>query len=73
MASKLGGTRRDTVSASTYTRTIHMVDVDLADLLGAFDVTDEVILMVQTPSGRAKRVAIGGNFLVTPVQEGWAV
>jgi hypothetical protein len=58
--------KRDTVSASTHTFTTHVVHVDLADLLGVFDVTDSVVLMVATPSGRDKRIAIGGNFLVEP-------
>jgi len=68
MASKLRSTPRDggrrDVTASTFSRTVHTVHVDLADLLSAYDVTDEVILMVETPSGRAKRVHLGGNFLV---------
>lgn len=57
---------RREVSAETFTRTQHIVSVDLADLLGQFDPTDEVILAIETPSGRAKRVTIGGNFLVAP-------
>lgn len=62
---------RREVSAETFTRTTHIVSVDLADLLGQFDVTDEVVLMIETPSGRAKRVAIGGNFLVAPRNDSW--
>jgi len=68
------GSGRDTVSVQTHTQTIHYVDVNLADLLGQFDVTDQVVLMIQTPSGRSKRVALGGNFLApTRNDEGWAV
>jgi hypothetical protein len=67
-------TSRDTVSVSTHTRTVHVVHVDAADLLGQFDVTDEVVLMVGTPSGRSKRIAIGGNFLApSRNDDGWAV
>jgi len=62
----LNGSRRDTVSVDTVSVTTHVVHVDLASLLGAYDVTDNVVLMVATPSGRDKRVAIGGNFLVEP-------
>jgi len=66
--------RRETASVETHTRTTHYVNVDLRDLLGRFDVTDEVVLLVDTPSGRAKRVAVGGNFLApTRNDEGWAV
>jgi hypothetical protein len=66
--------RRQTVSAQTFTRTIHMVDVDLTDLLSGFGIEDEVVLMVQTPSGRAKRVAIPANLLVAPhhTEERWS-
>ena len=71
MTSKLrsNGTRRDTVSVNTMSVTTHVVHVDLASLLGAYDVTDNVVLMVATPSGRDKRVALGGNFLVPPHHE----
>jgi hypothetical protein len=74
MASRLHGTRRDTASVSTTTRTTHYVSVDLADLLGQFDVTDEVVLMVGTPSGRDQRVSVRNN-LLAPARndEGWAV
>lgn len=66
--------RRETASVETHTRTTHYVNVDLRDLLGRFDVTDEVVLLVDTPSGRAKRVAVGGNFLAPARNdEGWAV
>lgn len=67
-------TRRDNVSAQTVTRTIHVVHLDAADLLAQFDVTDEVVLMISTPSGRDKRLALGGNFLAPRRNdEGWAV
>ena len=62
---------QNTVPASTFTRTVHTVHVDLADLLRQYDVTDEVVLMVETPSGRAKRVVIGGNFLAPSRDEEW--
>lgn len=55
--------RTDKVSASTTTYTTHVVHVDLAALLGQYDLTDNVVLMIGTPSGRDKRVALGGNFL----------
>ena len=74
MASKINGPRRDTVSAQTFTRTTHYVHVDLADLLGAFDPTDEVVLTIATPSGREQRVKVRPNLLVaTRNDEGWAV
>lgn len=66
-------TGRDTVSVQTTTRTTHYVSVDLADLLGQFDVTDEVVLMVGTPSGRDQRVAVRNNLLAPTRDEGWAV
>jgi hypothetical protein len=55
--------RRDNVATQTYSRTIHVVHIDAADLLAGFDVTDEVVLMVSTPSGRDQRVAIRPNLL----------
>jgi len=55
--------RRDKVSAETFTITTHHVQVDLAALLAQFDVTDQVVLLIQTPSGRSKRVALNGSFL----------
>jgi hypothetical protein len=69
MASKLHSvsrTRRDTASVETISVTTHVVHVDLAHLLRGYDVMDNVVLMVATPSGRDKRIAIGGNFLVEP-------
>jgi hypothetical protein len=62
----LNGSQRDTVSVDTVSVTTHVVHVDLRTLLGRYDVADNVVLMVATPSGRDKRVAIGGNFLVEP-------
>lgn len=64
--------KRDTVSTETFTITTHHVEVNLEELLAQFDVTDQVVLLVRTPSGRSKRVAIGGNFLAAS-REGWAV
>lgn len=74
MATKLNGPRRDTVATQTYTRTIHVVHIDAADLLAGFDVTDEVVLMVSTPSGREQRVQVRAN-LLAPARndDGWAV
>jgi hypothetical protein len=62
----LSGTRRDTVAVDTRSVTTHVVHVDLAALLGGYDITDNVVLMLSTPSGRDKRVALGGNFLAAP-------
>jgi hypothetical protein len=61
--------KHDTVPVETATFTTHVVHVELRDLLRQFDVTDQVVLMVATPSGRDKRITIGGNFLVPPVYE----
>jgi prephenate dehydrogenase len=58
------GVRHDKVAVDTVSVTTHVVHVNLAELLGTYDVTDNVVLMVATPSGRDKRVALGGNFLV---------
>lgn len=65
---------RGTVSTQATTFTTHVVHVDLADLLGAYDVTDTVVLMVATPSGRDKRIGIPGNLLVPPhhVEDRWS-
>jgi len=70
MSVSLKKSRRDTASVETISVTTHVVHVDLADLLRGYDVTDNVVLMVATPSGRDKRVAIGGNFLVAPHHDG---
>lgn len=66
--------RPNSVSIETFTYTTHVVEVDLADLLGTFDPTDRVVLNVRTPSGRDKRVTIGGGFLVAPhhTEEAWS-
>lgn len=58
--------KRDTASVETITVTTHVLHVDLADLLRGYDLSDNVVLMLATPSGRDKRVALGGNFLVEP-------
>lgn len=63
---------RDKADVQTSSRTVHTVHVDLAVLLGQFDITDEVVLFLATPSGRDKRVAITGNFLAAR-NDGWAV
>lgn len=63
-----GGPRQDTVSASTFTHTRHVVDVDLSDLLAQFDVTDEVILSIRTPSGRSKSLRVPPH-LLAPTRE----
>ena len=52
MNGKRLGSRRDTVEVSTRSVTTHVVHVDLAALLGQYDVTDNVVLMLNTPSGR---------------------
>ena len=62
----ISGTRRDTVTVDTRSVTTHVVHVDLAALLGQYDIHDNVVLMLATPSGRDKRVALGGNFLLAP-------
>jgi hypothetical protein len=77
MASKLHSasrTKRDTAAVETITVTTHVVHVDLSVLLRGYDITDNVVLMLATPSGRDKRVALGGNFLVEPhhAEEPWA-
>jgi hypothetical protein len=58
--------RTDKVAASTTTYTTHVVHVDLAVLLAGYDLTDNVVLMISTPSGRDKRVVLPSNFLVAP-------
>lgn len=68
MASKLHNasrTKRDTAQVTTMTFTTHVVSVDLALLLGEIDVADgQVVLDIQTPSGRSKRVQIPSHLLV---------
>jgi hypothetical protein len=57
--------KRDTVSVETLTHTVHTIHVDLRELLGTIDVTDGTVqLVVETPSGRAKRVQIPNHLLV---------
>lgn len=73
MARSLNGPRRDNLATQTFTRTIHVVHIDAADLLGAFDVNDEVVLMVATPSGRDQRVAVRSNLLAPVRDEEWAL
>lgn len=65
--SRLGGSRSRDVRATTMTRTIHYVDVDLVAVLAEFDPADEVVLVIGTPSGRGKRVKIHGGDLVSPM------
>lgn len=50
----------------SFTVTTHNVHIDLADLLSRFDITDEVVLLIETPSGRAQKVRINPNLLVPP-------
>lgn len=59
-------TDRVPVEATTYTT--HVVDVDLASLLAGLGIgfSDTVVLAIQTPSGRAKRVTLNPSFLVEP-------
>jgi len=68
--------RHDTAAVETISITTHVVHIELRDLLRTYDVNDNVVLMVATPSGRDKRITIGGGFLVPPVQfergeDGW--
>jgi hypothetical protein len=66
MTSKLNGTRPTTASVQAVTVTTHVIHVDLAAQLSGIDFMDSVVLMINTPSGRDKRVALGGGFLVEP-------
>lgn len=63
-------TRRDNASVTTHTHTTHHVIVDVAHLLRDIDPGDEVVVVLETPSGRSKRVAIPAN-LLTPRAEDW--
>lgn len=63
MTSQIARRKTDKVSTETFSVTVHHVQVDLAALLGQFDLSDEVVLVISTPSGRPKKVTIGGNFL----------
>jgi len=65
------GSKRTTADVSTITVTTHVLHVDLAAQLRGIDPLDSVVLMIQTPSGREKRVAIGGNFLVDGTVHDW--
>lgn len=60
------GQTKHQVHAETFTRTVHHISVDLAAVLSGFDPTDEVVLVIETPSGRPKRVTMSGQFLVSP-------
>lgn len=71
MALKHTRQTRDTVSTETFTYTTHVVEVDLAGVLAGFDPTDRVVLAIRTPSGRNKRVTLGGGFLVAPHHTEW--
>ena len=66
---------RSTADVQTVVVTTRVLHVDLAAQLRDIDPMDNVVLMVSTPSGRDKRVALGGNFLVAPYEEpvGWSV
>ena len=65
--------RHDTAAVETISITTHVVHIELRDLLRTYDVNDNVVLMVATPSGRDKRITIGGGFLVAPHhEEEWA-
>ena len=57
---------RSTADVNTVLVTTRVIHVDLAPQLRGIDVMDNVVLMLSTPSGRDKRVALGGNFLVEP-------
>lgn len=58
--------RSDKVSVDTFTVTTHHVQVNLADLLAQYGLEDQVVLMIQTPSGRSKRVTLTPNFFIAP-------
>lgn len=61
--------KRDSVQVDTQTHTVHTVHIDLRELLGRIDVTDGTVqLVIEMPSGRAKRVQIPNHHLVEP---GW--
>lgn len=66
-------TKRDTAAVTRMTFTTHVVDIDVADLLGDIDVTDgQVIVEIRTPSGRSKRVTLAPSFLIPPHHDaGW--
>jgi len=71
MSVSLNKSRRDKVSVETVSVTTHVLHVDVVDLLRGYDLMDNVVIMLSTPSGRSKRVAIGGNFLLEPHHEAY--
>lgn len=64
---------RGTADTETFTVTTHHIHVDLAEQLRGIDPGDLVTILITTPSGREKRVALNGGFLVAPRMdaEGW--
>ena len=66
MTVSLHKSRATTASVQAVTVTTHVIHVDLEPQLRGIDILDSVVLMINTPSGRPKRVALGGNFLVEP-------
>jgi len=66
MTVSLHKSRATTANVQTVTVTTHVLHVDLAAQLAGIDLMDNVVLMINTPSGRSKRVALGGGFLVEP-------
>lgn len=60
------GNRDKSVRTEVYTSTIHHIHVDLTSLLSQFDPTDQVVLHLDTPSGRPKRVTVPGHLLISP-------
>ena len=64
---------RSTADVNTTVVTTRVIHVDLAAQLRDIDPLENVVLMLATPSGRDKRVALGGNFLVAPYESpvGW--
>jgi hypothetical protein len=58
-------TKQSKVSAVSTTFVTHVVSVSLADLLGEIDATDgQVVVEIETPSGRSQRVTIRPNLMV---------
>lgn len=65
--SNISRTNRDKANVESFSVTVHNVHVDLTSILAQFDPTDQVVLVIGTPSGRPKRVTLTGNFLVSPM------
>lgn len=59
---------RDKVSVDVIAHTTHVVNVDVAAVLAGLqiDFADTVVITLQTPSGRAKRVTLNPSWLIEP-------